>query len=276
MPALNDFGCSLGPREQLNLQTAWLDLSDLYGFNKDVADKVRLNVDGLLRWSDEANGELLAQATSSCSNSDTWSEYSRRQRCFVEGDPRVEDNAVLTSIHTVWLREHNRIARQLKRRNPCWPDEKLYQQTRRIVIAQFQNIVYGEYLPALLGRKLADLYDLVPLEAGYFHYYTDDLYPQVINEFSAAAFPYGHSQVTQSLHSASKRYELSSGKPISFYLFNNEYYKSSMDSIIRGTLVDWSYAPNTQASEHLTDWLWDNVFKLDSERSVLVLLYSNS
>ena len=60
----------------------------------------------------------------------------------------------LTVMHTIWLREHNRVANQLyalfgtKR-----TDEFYYQEARRIVIAEFQQIAYQEYLPTLLGNK---------------------------------------------------------------------------------------------------------------------------
>ncbi len=55
-------------------------------------------------------------------------------------------------MYTVWMREHNRVTDQFIKLNPGWDDERLFQESRRIVIAQMQHVTYNEFLPLLLGQ----------------------------------------------------------------------------------------------------------------------------
>ena len=57
-------------------------------------------------------------------------------------------------MHLLWVREHNRLARNLQLLNPRWDDERLYQEARRIVIAEIQHIHYNEWLPALFDQSV--------------------------------------------------------------------------------------------------------------------------
>ena len=65
----------------------------------------------------------------------------------------------LASLHTLFVREHNRICDLLKAENfKHKSDEILYQIARKILIGEYQSIVFGEFLPAIIGNQ--DLQEL--------------------------------------------------------------------------------------------------------------------
>ena len=80
---------------------------------------------------------------------------------FPLGDERANEQLNLLALHTIWLREHNRVAKVLNRLNSHWDDETLFQEARRIVIAEYQHIVFKEWLPLVLGIKI--IYNYIAL-----------------------------------------------------------------------------------------------------------------
>jgi len=85
------------------------------------------------------------------------------------GDGRANEWSGLLSQHTVWVREHNRIEDQLHELHPGWSGERLYQQTRRIVIAQWQVSVLKEYLPNIIGADAMRRYGLQLAATGHWN-----------------------------------------------------------------------------------------------------------
>lgn len=71
-------------------------------------------------------------------------------------------------------------------------DEVLYQEARRLVIGEMQNIVYGEFLPTLLGVEYMQKYDLLIKEDTV---YDPLVNPNIFHSFSTAAFRFGHSMI---------------------------------------------------------------------------------
>ena len=104
-------------------------------------------------------------------------------KLFVAGDPRANENPNLAVMHTLFVREHNRLCDELKALHPDWSDEELFQYARRIVIALIQNITFNEWLPTM------------GIELEPYQGYQDDLNPSIKLEFAAAAYRMGHTLV---------------------------------------------------------------------------------
>lgn len=102
----------------------------------------------------------------------------------------------LVAIHTVFLREHNRLAQELQKLNPHWDDEKIFLEARRIVIAEIQVIAYKEFLPIVIGPAAVEEFHLGLAQGfDYSQDYDEAIEPSVTNEFASAAFRFGHSVV---------------------------------------------------------------------------------
>ena len=84
-------------------------------------------------------------------------------------------------MHTAWLREHNRLAGRLASLNPGWVGEKVFQEARRLLVAQWQHIVYNEWLPILLGREYMTSFNLLPTSDSYTNDY-DEVASTIIND----------------------------------------------------------------------------------------------
>ncbi len=73
--------------------------------------------------------------------------------CFLAGDVRANEQMGLLVMHTVWFREHNRVADELRRINPHWDGDMLYHESRKIIGAIMQHITYEHWLPLILGSQ---------------------------------------------------------------------------------------------------------------------------
>ncbi|KAF8771265.1 Peroxidase like protein [Argiope bruennichi] len=175
--------CVQATRAQTNGATAAMDASWLYGENEEKAKELRFfNGKGQLKFEE---GDLPIVGVD---KEDEFCYEGQESKCILNGDPRVNQHSSLTSSMTVWLREHNRVARELKILNPDWEEEKLFQEARKIVIAEFQCIAYKDFLPTLLGARVMKQFGTYIENGSVGTNYDPTVVIGVWNEFSIAAF----------------------------------------------------------------------------------------
>lgn len=169
------------PREQLNQITAFLDASQVYGSDETRANWLRTFSGGKLKTS---TGDLLPFNDGTQPN-----DPDSATDLFVAGDVRANETVSLTALHTLFVREHNRLCDLMAQENPQLSDEELYQRARRWVGALMQAITFEEFLPALMG----------PQAPGAYAGYDEGMKPAIFNEFSTALFRVGHTMLPEEL-----------------------------------------------------------------------------
>ena len=224
-------GSLLTPRQQLNDLTSYLDGSQIYGSSKEVADRIRLFRKGLMKITRRDGGDYLPRSQKE-------EDCRPQEKCFVAGDVRANEQVALTTMHTLFLREHNRIAKSLKRINNMWDDERLYQETRKIIGAVLQKITYEDYLTKVIGPNVINT--VIPAYNGY-----DSCANAAIpNVFAAAAYRYGHSLVNPEFDRyTSNQYEKGPNNPVNLResFFNiNQFEKTGLAAVLRGLVTQAS------------------------------------
>ncbi|XP_026827307.1 dual oxidase 2 isoform X2 [Ooceraea biroi] len=187
------------PRQQLNEITPYLDGGLIYGTSKAWSDVLRTNDSGIV----QPNGLLASSYFGLYPDYNTvrlpmanppppiyHERYVSRHytesvtRYFKLGNPRGNENPFLLTFGIVWFKWHNVIALNIKRNNPNWTSDKIYNEARKWVIATQQHIVVNEWLPSWLGSNLSA-----------YNGYNPNIDPQIDQFFQSAAFRFGHTLV---------------------------------------------------------------------------------
>lgn len=165
-----------GVRQQINVNTSYIDGSQVYGSDEARAQELRaLDGSGRLKTSE---GNLLPFNVNRFAN-----VPSNAPNFFLAGDLRPNEQVCLTVMHTLWVREHNYWAGVIKQQDPSLDDNGIYLRARAMVGAELQIITYREFLPLLLGPNA------IPPYSGYH----PEVDPSVETAFSSAAFRVGHT-----------------------------------------------------------------------------------
>lgn len=205
-------------REVVNSITSYIDASNVYGSDPVRAAALRTFSGGMLKTS--ANGQLLPLNTAGLPNADQFGEGAD---LFLGGDVRANEQVTLTAVHTLFVREHNRLAARIAQLYPTLNDEQIYQIARRIVGAQQQIITYEEYLPAVFG------YDFAPNPNQAVYDPTVDA--SITNSFAHAAFRFGHSQINETTLLVNAFGQVVDELSIREAFFNEEFLKENPNRV---------------------------------------------
>ncbi|XP_022244610.1 peroxidase-like [Limulus polyphemus] len=254
-------GCTLGPRSQINTISSYIDGNFMYGSSHKVTKRLREYRGGRLRTL-PLYRELGVKDILPMKMVDPDVGCTARPRniyCFDAGDGRVNEQVVLTVMHVVWMREHNRIADALSHINPHWGDETIFQETRHIVVAELQHITYSEFLPVVLGPDIMQKYELVIQPHGYYEGYDSKINAGIRTAFQNAAFRFGHSL----LPDATDRYNKFHDKLESVRLAKQlrqpyDLYKPGIiDSFIMGLVNQESNRMDPEVTTEVTNHLFE-------------------
>lgn len=214
-----------------NAITSYIDGSNIYGSNKETDDKLR-SFEG---------GHLLTSANNLLPENDKGQ--------FISGDVRVNVNIGLSSMHTLWMREHNRIADKLAAKHPHWSDERLFQKARKRVIAEMQAITYNEFIPHLLGNNALKKY------TGY----KPNVSSQISDSFATAAYRLGHTMISSSIKRVDENgQEIAEGDmPLrDAYFRPDKVREAGIDPILRGMASQKAQAVDPMMVDDLRNFLF--------------------
>ncbi|XP_069800888.1 myeloperoxidase-like [Dendropsophus ebraccatus] len=250
-------------REQMNVLTSYIDASQIYGSTNELARRLRENRNqlGLMAVNSNFtdNGRPYLPFSTNGIEEDFCLQTNRTSGlpCFLAGDGRVSEQPGLTAFHTLFVREHNRIAATLRRMNPRWTGETLFQETRKIIGAITQKINYKDWLPLLMGSSMSRL---VPP----YRCYNETVNPGASNVFSLV-FRMGHTMIQPFIYRLVDGYRTSRNLPPvplhrTFFNTWRVVREGGIDPLLRGLMAN--QAKLNRQNQILVDELREHLFEL--------------
>lgn len=115
------------------------------------------------------------------------------QNTALIGDPRNDENLIVSQLHLAFLKFHNAIVARVKQETELTSPSSIFAEAQRLVRWHYQWIIVHEFLPKTVGQETVTKI----LTEGRKFYNWRNL-PFIPVEFSVAAYRFGHSQVRPS------------------------------------------------------------------------------
>jgi len=183
------------PDATRNFRTPRFDLDSLYADGPDNNPYLYQQPDGV---------KLIVGKNAA--NEDDLPRNSANPKRALTGDPRNDENAIVSQLHLAFIKFHNKVVEKLPANTP-----NLFDEARRIVRWHYQWVVIHDYLRRIVGGDdvINDIIKLdkykVPFGSGTkdipgalnvdLKFYGYKNQPFIPVEFSVAAYRFGHSMV---------------------------------------------------------------------------------
>jgi len=179
-----------GFRQYVNLLTPYLDQGTVYGDTLNRTARLRASTGGELLFD-----QTLAQQLNGAQYPPFIDPLPNGNFGPLCGDVRCGENTQLFAWHSLFLRNHNywaRVTQAATGLDPIVQNDLIFNIARAKNIIEYQQLVWNQYLPYLLGRRtffqLTGTYSFNP-----------GADPTTSLAFTTAFFRYGHSGVSNDL-----------------------------------------------------------------------------
>jgi peroxidase len=241
------------PRQQTNLSTSWLDASMVYGCDSIRAGwmrtfsngKMKTSAGNFLPWN-TTSGELSAPIDPSAP--DMANDAGKTVKTFIAGDVRAAEHPGITGLHTLFVREHNRICDRLAKQG-LKNDELIYQMARKEVGALIQAITYQEFLPA------------IGIYVSQYTGYKPNVRPDITNTFATAGYRIGHTMVADDIFLRNDLCQaVASGvlDLVDVFWTPNALLTYQMEPFLKGFASHTQYETDTRINSILRNFLFNN------------------
>ncbi|KAJ0069318.1 hypothetical protein NL108_003252, partial [Boleophthalmus pectinirostris] len=260
-------------REQLNAITSFVDASMVYGSSSSLASALRnqSSPHGSMALNSQYWDEDLAYmpflpriqthldpcGPRNSSAPPRSAPVGNSTSCFQAGDSRANEHLGMVVLHTLFLREHNRLVKELHLLNHHWSPDTLYQEARKIMGAIHQILTWEHYLPRILGDSAVT--DQIPPYKGY----DASVDPTIANVFATAAFRFAHVTVQPMVTRLGPGYSTDSQNPPlplhqSLFASWRVVQQGGIDPVLRGLLLSPAklQTPGQMMVEELTERLF--------------------
>jgi len=173
---------------------------------------------------------------------------------FIAGDGRANENVMLTSIHTIWARNHNFwVDKLMAETGGVWSQEEYFQAARIMNVAEYQRVVFLEFAGALAGGL--DGNPATDFDHGF------DAYDPTVNaaisvEFSQAVYRLGHSMLNETVSYVDQTTgELEEISLVQAFLTPSTVVNIGVDALLQGQLSVTHQAIDTDVVNALRNQL---------------------